>query len=377
MADAAVSLEGWTTQVKKDAKAVVTFGRATTTDAAATYKVAVKAANDGLDYLSVRGLADAMIQTDRDDFIVWWPEAAGVIVQGTTISTLRVAGFAEGEARDADGNVKPSPPLTPIQHNAFRFIRMSRTSIYLYDSYRNMFLALECLLNDIVPQQSEGEGAWFRRVLGEANKLVRVAELAPANEPDPIQWVYDNMYSDERSALSHAKRDYLLPQDETEREALTASLERLSNYVLSLVKARLRVEHLRSFLSDYTRRGVAEALLLGQKLYVSDDKSPFHEDDDDATAAPAAGAGVVDAAPGPLVMVDQYLGIVSASWDASALTKIAAVCRTGAFASDGSRAGIVSDLRGPLELDGAVARYELRVGVRTLDAQGPPRHFVA
>ena len=179
MADAAVSLDGWTTQVKRPTKAVVTFGPAGTSDAASTYRAVVKAANDGLDYLSARGLADVMIQTDRDDFVVWWPETAGTIMQTTIIATWQFGGFAEAEVRDADGHVKPSPPLTPTQHDAFRFIRMSRTSIYLYDSYRNMFLALESLLSDIAPQNpGEGEAKWFKRAIAEASKLVPIAELA-------------------------------------------------------------------------------------------------------------------------------------------------------------------------------------------------------
>ena len=237
-----------------------------------------------------------------------------------------------------------------------------------------MFLALECLLNAIAPQQSEGEGAWFKRALGVASNLVPVAELAPANESDPVQWVYDNMYSEERSGLSHAKRDYLLPQDETERDDLIASLEKLSDYVHRLVEAYLGVRHLRSRLSDHARRHMAESVLLSQRLYVSDDMSPFRGGD--ATAAPSAEAVVIDAAASGFVMVDPYLGMVSASWDASALSAITAIGRTGACAADGP-AGIVSDLCGPLELGESVTRYELRVGVRVLDAHAPPRHFVA
>jgi hypothetical protein len=378
--DAEVSLNGWTTQVKKAAKAVVTFGPATAANAAnaaGTYKAAIKAANDGLDYLSVRGEADVMIQTDRDQSILWWPQSAGVIMQATTVETVGFAGFAVGMVvRGADGNVKPSPPLTPIQHHAFRFIRMSRTSTYLYDSYRNMFLALECLLNDIAPQRSESEGVWFHRALGVANSLVPAGELAPENERDPVKWVYDNMYRDERSALSHAKRNYLLPQDETERDGLAKSLEKLSNYVHRLVEVHLGVQHLRSQLSVYSRRKMAEAVLLQQKFYVSDDESPFNEDDENATAAPAAGAVVLEAVPSELVMVDQYLGIASVSWNASALTAITAICRTGAC-KDGGPVGIVSDLRGPLELGDSVTRYELRIGIRVTDAQAPPQHFVA
>ena len=37
--------------------------------------------------------------------------------------------------------------VTPAQYDVFRFVRMSRTSQYLFDSYRNMFLAFERLLS--------------------------------------------------------------------------------------------------------------------------------------------------------------------------------------------------------------------------------------
>jgi hypothetical protein len=373
-----VSSTRWTTCVKQGVKAVVTFGPAATSDAMATYEAAIKAANDGLDYLSVRGEADVMIQTGRDDFIVWWPESTGVVMQATAIQSMGFAMFADVEVRGPDGTVKPSPPLTPIQHDAFRFIRMSRTSVYLYDSYRNMFLALECLLNDIAPQpqRGEGEGAWFKRALGVANNLVPVADLAPAGETDPIQWVYDNMYSDERSGLSHAKRDYLLPQDESQRDTLITSLEKLSDYVDRLVETHLGVTHLRSHLYDHARRQLLEDSLTQSKLYVSDDKSLFHDDDPNYTGAPVAGSGVVEAEPIGFAMVDQYLGVVNASWDASALSAITAICRTGAH-QPGPGSGIYSELRGPLELGESVTRFELRVGIRVLNAQSPPRNFMA
>lgn len=405
----AVSPDGWTTLVKKGVKAVVTFGPAAATDATATYRVAIKAANDGLDYLSVRGEADVMIQNDGNHFIVWWPESTGVIMQTTAIESSRLALFATVQVRSADGTVRPSPPLTPIQHDAFRYVRMSRTSAYLYDSYRNIFLALECLLNAIAPQpaRGEGEGTWFKRALGEADKFVPVTELAPANEPDPIQWIYDNVYGDERSALSHAKRDYLLPQDEAERDGLIESLEKLSNYVHRLIEAYLGVQHPRSNLSAPFRSQLLRNMLMQWKLYVSDDMSPFNDDDPDTSTAPgqqqsspgnsagaawrklkscllqrfslpgAEGPVVVEAAAGGFVMVDQYLGMVSASWDASALSTIRAICRIGACQADGGPAGLISDLRGPLELGNSVTRYELRVGLRILDAHAPPRNFVA
>ena len=79
---------------------------ADTLEALRAYKVAIKAANDGHDYLAVRGEADVMIQTDRDHFIVWWPDSSAVIMQGTTIDSMAWAGFGEGVAREADGTVQ-------------------------------------------------------------------------------------------------------------------------------------------------------------------------------------------------------------------------------------------------------------------------------
>ena len=51
------------------------------------------------------------------------------------------------------GLCRPRPPPTAMAHDVFRFVRMSRTAENLYDSYRNLFLAFECLLSDMRPVQ--------------------------------------------------------------------------------------------------------------------------------------------------------------------------------------------------------------------------------
>jgi hypothetical protein len=69
------------------------------------------------------------------------------------IATMGFTFSATGVAKDAAGNVVPSPPLpSAVADDAFRFVRMCRTSDDLYDSYRNLFLAFECLLSDIRPR---------------------------------------------------------------------------------------------------------------------------------------------------------------------------------------------------------------------------------
>jgi hypothetical protein len=149
-------------------------------------------------------------------------------MRARVVHTTRATITATGTVTDAAGDTVAPPPAAPItaaQHDAFRFIRMSRTSEYLFDSYRNMFLALERLLSDIRPRAmrpngkpAESEKDWFTAALQQADKLVPVAKLAPTGTQDPSDWVYINMYGAERSGLMHAKPGlYHLPQDDAGR----------------------------------------------------------------------------------------------------------------------------------------------------------------
>jgi hypothetical protein len=135
------------------------------------------AANDGLDYICMRGWGDAAIRLDSDDYLVWWPDcpAVGVIIRARIIYTTR-ARFTGTMTVGAPppGSPAPAPaPPTPAQHDAFRFIRMARTSEYLFDAYRNMFLALERLLSE-------------RRAAIEAGAQVAAPNSDGANIPDVL-----------------------------------------------------------------------------------------------------------------------------------------------------------------------------------------------
>ncbi len=251
--NAEVTLDGWITAVAKDIKAVITRGPSSSTSYDDTHSEALRAANNALDYMCMRSLCDGAIRNDSDDCLVWWPDpTVGVTIRARMIYTTRATITATGTVTDNAGNPVPPPPPAPItaaQHDAFRFIRMSRTSEYLFDSYRNMFLALERLLSDIQPRAmapngrpAESEKAWFTAALQQADALVPVAKLAPAGEPAPIDWVYINMYGAERSGLMHAKPGlYHLPQNDAGRAELRASLRTLSDYVSELVSVRLKV----------------------------------------------------------------------------------------------------------------------------------------
>lgn len=69
----------------------------------------------------------------------------------------------------------------------------------------------------------------------------------PVDEPrapgtvNHVDWIYRNIYSAERSALMHAKRKYLLPQDASSKQRLIDSIANLWTYVSDLIKARFGV----------------------------------------------------------------------------------------------------------------------------------------
>ena len=204
-----VSVDGWTTTVVGGGRAVITRGPLKARKFDATFDTALEMANKGLDLMCVQGLADCAIREASEDCLVWWPDrpARGVVMRANIVPTnpidmCRMRGVTPP---DADGNVVPSPPPpTPMIHDTYRFIRMCRTSDDLYDSYRNLFLAFECLLSDIRRPQRvsrrrrcfglrrpdpngpwEPEKDWFMAALSEAGKLVPLASLTPPEVQKP------------------------------------------------------------------------------------------------------------------------------------------------------------------------------------------------
>jgi hypothetical protein len=250
-----VSLNGWTTSVVGDQRAVITCGPSAATDPADVFAEALEAANSGLDYLSATGKTHSLIVEATDDRILWWPDGSGgAVMRASATISMGFDMHATGVVTAPDGTVvHPPPPPPPIRHDILRFMRMAMTSGDLFDAYRNLFLAFECLLDDIHPHQSGRESDWFKAALAAADRLVPVAQLAPANEPDPIEWIYQNVYGAERSGLVHAKqrRGYLLPHDSASRAALGTSLENLWRYVRDLTSKHIGVTSGSGYLTQH------------------------------------------------------------------------------------------------------------------------------
>jgi len=271
-----VSLHGWTTTVLREIAVLITCGPSLTSSFDATFEAALQMANVALDSMSAQGLADCVIRKATSDCLVWWPEnqAGGVVMRlKNTAEALPIS------IGSAPPHVALPPTPTPAIHDTYRFIRMFRTSDDLYDAYRNLFLAFECLLSDIRPSQQlpngrwEGEKHWFMDALSQADQLAPLADLTPPGTQDHKAWIYTNIYQAQRSGLMHAKRGrgYLLPQDGTNRTQLIASSRELWSYIRKLIKAHLGGRFSTSYVVDGARGAVAQSQLRSHVVVVSDD----------------------------------------------------------------------------------------------------------
>ena len=274
------------------------------------------------------------------------------------------------------------PPVAPLVHDAFRFIRMCKTSGDLFDAYRNLFLAFECLLSDIRPRQRaangrwESEKRWFMDALTAADQLAAVADLAPPGEPNPKDWVYQNIYSAERSALMHAKlgERYLLPHDATSRVQLTRSLENLWRYVKELVAKHLGVTSGSAHLATAGWAMMADPTLREMVLFVSDDASPPNPN---ANPEISEESTTVELQPGEPHgdPSEPLLRTILASIDPAELSQLDGIRKSGFKEKATSSALVCSELNGPLRLGDSVARFEVLHGVRSVSVKGAPRHF--
>jgi hypothetical protein len=211
-----VTVDGWEAEVRKGQRVVVAGG-----GSERGYEEALRAAlmhsQKALDLMSVCGKNDLVIQNFDEDHIIWWPEPGGLAVRVVAFAALAMD---IGAATLVRGSASPpaAPPLIPW-HESFRYFRLSQTTEDLFDAYRNAYLALESVLSDIAPRhrnargKPEGEGAWFKRALAEANHVVPLAPFAPQANTDPVQALYEELHLETRCPMSHAKSGMVLSQN--------------------------------------------------------------------------------------------------------------------------------------------------------------------
>ena len=371
-----VALDGWEAEVREGQRTILVR-----CGSEANYDDAIRAglatAQKALDLMSMRGGNNLVIKAFDDEHVSWWVEGGEVVIRIVSLAPVRIdLPPATVTVTDSDGNAVPSP-ATPavVWHESFRYFRMSQTTGDLFDAYRNAYLALESVLSSIAPQLTnaagriaEGESAWFKRALGEANKIVALAPLAPAGSADPVQDLFDELFVNMRSAMSHAKsgRKVLLPKDEGERADVTASLRRLVGLYLKLAETHLGASRPGGGMFAVAFRMMIAPTLKQMSMYVSDDESPF--DESEASPNPAGGAMKVLAPLGDVDTSGSF--VVTRLWSAPAadLRDLPFVRRVVGVVDD--MPGMAAVLNGRLVL-GSAQRLETVMGARGSNTRQP------
>ncbi len=226
----------WTIEVRAGSEIVAARG-----EGGATYDEArddaLAAANKGLDFLCLRGARPMAIRHAGTEHIVWWSEGSQSVIRLLSIPTLTLH---VGKVTVTGGTPVVPPP--PEWQESARYFRLSQLTDDLFDSFRNVYLALESILDHLVPQRTttplEREGEWFRRALAEAGKIVNLAGHAPKGASDPVEALYDELYLSTRNLLFHAKatRAYFLPHSSPERRAVEETTRRAAYFYLALAE---------------------------------------------------------------------------------------------------------------------------------------------
>lgn len=234
-----------------------------------------EAAQEGLDLLSASGTSsgddDLTIQNSDKDRIVWWRDKN--LKQFLRIVSIQNFPFSfstvYGELQDQFGNAIPRPKAK--YHLGLRYARLARTTSDLFDSYRNMYLALEFLTSSISPKARESERAWLKRVL--TNSISIYPDFNPVDSNS-----IDNIY-DIRCSLFHAKNEEmkLIPQRREDYLKVKENFERLEWLVLGLSAVMLNCNRAKSFISLEYFELQSEKILKNIEVLLSDQDKQFFD----------------------------------------------------------------------------------------------------
>jgi hypothetical protein len=168
-----------------------------------------EAAQEMLDIVAVEERA-ALLVVEPHNNVAWRSGPHGLKVELT--SSITFAAEFTGLTvivRDPQGGIVPDPPYVPPPHHAaYRYFRYSQAAHNVFDAYRNMFLALESMLDHVTPKQSgEGEMDWLKRALADAVRLkgLDLGPFAKTGAKDPAEGFLEAHYSAVRCAVFHSK----------------------------------------------------------------------------------------------------------------------------------------------------------------------------
>jgi hypothetical protein len=373
---------GWEVQVKAGGRYVIARKPIAVGDYVKSRDAAFVAAQQGLDLLSIARTTDIGIRNAETEHLVWWHEAAGEVLRTKHVSTVSMAFTAKAVAMGPDGKPKPEPPVPPVNwHESLRYFRLSQVTDDLFDSYRNLYLALESILDRMAPQMvkssgkpGEPEGQWFKRALGVAHAKLGLGPYAPKGSTNPVDDLFNELYVDTRTALFHAKgsRPSLLPHTTGKgQETVTAAVERLSNLFMKLAERELNTRSKSSFLFAAGFDLMTQHLKTKVSLHATDDPEVGHPDN---TVINPAGGAVIDLKTRHAPELEKpYVRALLGHVNGKQMEKLSRLTGVVSKLDDGTPM-TCGTIEGVLKLTG-LARFECQMSIRNRNVQQPRSYF--
>ncbi|HEY4079666.1 MAG TPA: hypothetical protein VGM81_03145 [Burkholderiaceae bacterium] len=210
-------------------------------DESDTVRMGTALLQEALDLHSMLGRADLSVKNTKDEYIAWWRNGTKNTLSFTSTTTFSArVGTPQLVVRDANGDIIPSPVVTPQHHLAFRFFRQAQVSDDLYDSFRSMYLAFESLLSSRHPKGNEQEIQWLHRALNASLVDLQLQAICPAGTVDCVPYLLARIYKNARLPLFHAKggRTYFAPGgNEADRVIVQSGLSVLAEIVIRMAAA--------------------------------------------------------------------------------------------------------------------------------------------
>ncbi len=276
-------------EVRAGSRAVVVRGLSACASYEAVRNRGVEEAQVGLDMLCASGVAVLVLDDIDSEHFAWWADSAGTVGRISSQVRLRIRGGLPTILL----NGVPPPVPQPVWHESERYFRHAQATSDLFDAFRNLYLALESILSTLKPQQTEGEGAWFRRALVTAHGAL-TGGLAPfcadPSSSDPSRELYDELYLQIRNMVFHAKRGrpVLLPFDAPGRLSVQQVVERIAKLYLALLEHVSGVRFRTAFMFRGAFRAGYDAYPIN-RIYFSASEDPV---DPNATLVPVDSIGV-------------------------------------------------------------------------------------
>jgi hypothetical protein len=239
----------WETQVRKGRSYVCVRGPVLNVNepASSIVEAADAVVQQFLDIVAVEERTP-LLTVEPHDNLLWRTGPHGLKLQLTSSITFSAGMNMSATVTDPQGNVVPPPPYVPPPHHfAYRYFRYSQAAENILDGYRNMFLALESILDHLAPKQSnEGETEWLARALTVAVQShgLKLEPFKKRASSDPVDDFLDAHYSAVRCATFHSKSSVgqaIRPGTLAEQDVVLHQLLAVQTLVEALLKSEFSV----------------------------------------------------------------------------------------------------------------------------------------